>query len=137
MEGLKTYQAVGKFGVNADNSQTVDPNAHAYAGIFGTDGSSTKWKWDYPAAGDTGASFGWINRQLIASGKLLPHMNAFGGEDRFWMGPEGGQFSIFFAPGVKFDIGPLADARDSRQPAVRGGKPVRLRPGLRSRVRPE
>jgi len=46
-EGLKTYQAVGKFGVNSDNSQTVDPNAHAYAGIFGTDGSSTKWKWDY------------------------------------------------------------------------------------------
>ena len=46
-EGLKTYQAVGKFGVNADNSQTVDPNAHGYTGIFGTDGSSTKWKWDY------------------------------------------------------------------------------------------
>jgi hypothetical protein len=46
-EGLKTYNAVGKFGVNADNSQTVDPEAHGYAGIFGTDGSPTKWKWDY------------------------------------------------------------------------------------------
>jgi hypothetical protein len=31
-------------------------------------------------------------------------MNAFGGEDRFWMGPEGGQFSIFFAPGTKFEF---------------------------------
>ena len=54
--------------------------------------------------GDTGPSFGWINRELIASGKILPHMNAFGGEDRFWLGPEGGQFSIFFAKGVPFDL---------------------------------
>ena len=51
-----------------------------------------------------GLSFGWINRELIASGKLLPHMNPFGGEDRFWMGPEGGQFSIFFAKGAKFEF---------------------------------
>ena len=56
------------------------------------------------AGGDAGRSFGWINRELIASGKLLPHMNAFGGEDRFWMGPEGGQFSIFFAKGAKFEF---------------------------------
>jgi len=55
------------------------------------------------AGGDAGLSFGWINRELIASGKLLPHMNAFGGEDRFWMGPEGGQFSVFFAKGAKFE----------------------------------
>src|SRR5258708_2138286 len=56
------------------------------------------------ADGPGGASFGWINRELIASGKLQPHMNAFGGEDRFWLGPEGGQFSIFFAPGAKFEL---------------------------------
>jgi hypothetical protein len=31
-------------------------------------------------------------------------MNAFGGEDRFWLGPEGGQFSIFFEKGVPFDL---------------------------------
>ncbi len=56
------------------------------------------------ADGDAGASFGWINRELIESGKLLPHMNPFGGEDRFWLGPEGGQFSIYFAPGAKFEF---------------------------------
>jgi hypothetical protein len=56
------------------------------------------------AGSDAGPSFGWINRELIGSGKLLPHMNAFGGEDRFWMGPEGGQFSIFFAKGAKFEF---------------------------------
>ncbi len=54
--------------------------------------------------GDEGLSFGWINRQLIASGKLQPHINVFGGEDRFWIGPEGGQFSVFFAKGVKFEL---------------------------------
>lgn len=56
------------------------------------------------AGSDAGHSFGWINRDHIASGKILPHMNAFGGEDRFWMGPEGGQFSIFFAKGAKFEF---------------------------------
>jgi Family of unknown function (DUF6786) len=54
--------------------------------------------------GDDGLGFGWINRQLIASGKLQPHINVFGGEDRFWIGPEGGQFSIFFTKGVKFEL---------------------------------
>jgi hypothetical protein len=54
------------------------------------------------AGGEAGQSFGWINRELIASGKIQKHMNAFGGEDRFWMGPEGGQFSIFFEKGKKF-----------------------------------
>jgi hypothetical protein len=54
------------------------------------------------ADGNDGLSFGWINRKLIASGKLQPHMNPFGGEDRFWMGPEGGQYAIFFAPGADF-----------------------------------
>jgi len=56
------------------------------------------------AQGGSGLSYGWINRELIASRKLQPHINVFGGEDRFWMGPEGGQFSIFFAKGVPFDF---------------------------------
>ncbi|MBL9190448.1 MAG: hypothetical protein JNK23_23410 [Opitutaceae bacterium] len=56
------------------------------------------------ARGASGASFGWVNRELIASGKLQPHINVFGGEDRFWLGPEGGQFSVFFAKGVSFDL---------------------------------
>jgi hypothetical protein len=56
------------------------------------------------ADGDPGYSFGWINRELIASGKVQPHINARGGEDRFWLGPEGGQFSIFFAKGAPFDL---------------------------------
>lgn len=51
-----------------------------------------------------GVSFGWINRELIAAGEIQEHINVYGGEDRFWMGPEGGQFSIFFKKGVPFDL---------------------------------
>ncbi|TAL63548.1 MAG: hypothetical protein EPN88_12080 [Bacteroidetes bacterium] len=54
------------------------------------------------AEGDSGFSYGWINRELIASGKILPHINAFGGEERLWLGPEGGQYSIFFSKGKSF-----------------------------------
>jgi len=56
------------------------------------------------AAGDGGTSFGSINYDLIAAGKLVPKINAFGGEDRFWMGPEGGQFAIFFKKGDEFTL---------------------------------
>jgi len=56
------------------------------------------------AEGTAGLSFGWINRELIGSGKVAEHINVFGGEDRFWIGPEGGQFSIFFKNGVPFDL---------------------------------
>ena len=56
------------------------------------------------AEGDKGLSFGWINRELISSGKIAQHINVFGGEDRFWIGPEGGQYSIFFKKGVPFDL---------------------------------
>jgi hypothetical protein len=49
-------------------------------------------------------SYGWSNDELIASGKIQPHINALGGEDRLWLGPEGGQFSIFFRKGDPFDL---------------------------------
>jgi hypothetical protein len=54
--------------------------------------------------GPEGYSMGWINHELIQSGEIQEHINAFGGEDRFWLGPEGGQFSLFFNPGVPFDF---------------------------------
>ena len=55
-------------------------------------------------AGPGGLSLGWINRELIASGKTLAHINPYGGEDRFWLGPEGGQFALFFKNGAPFDL---------------------------------
>jgi len=56
------------------------------------------------AEGTAGLSFGWINRELVASGQIAEHINVYGGEDRFWIGPEGGQYSVFFKEGVPFDL---------------------------------
>src|SRR5262245_60587205 len=58
------------------------------------------------ADGDAGPSFGWINRQYFddaATVKVNEHISPYGGEDRFWLGPEGGQFAIFFKKGDPFD----------------------------------
>ena len=56
--------------------------------------------------GDSGASLGWLHRKNIAKG-IKPesertgdakHIHIFGGEERFWLGPEGGQYALFFPP---------------------------------------
>lgn len=52
--------------------------------------------------GAEGYSFGWINHELIESGEIQSHINPFGGEERLWIGPEGGQFSVFFKKGASF-----------------------------------
>tara|TARA_R110002049_G_scaffold285698_4_gene466998 strand:- start:129825 stop:131066 length:1242 start_codon:yes stop_codon:yes gene_type:complete len=63
--------------------------------------------------GKDGPSFGWINRPVIErgllsdkekQGKLEEHIYIFGGEERFWLGPEGGQYAVFFKPGSKFEF---------------------------------
>ena len=54
--------------------------------------------------GDAAPSFGWLGRAAISSHARQPHMNVFGGEDRFWLGPEGGQYSLYFAKGDPFDL---------------------------------
>lgn len=56
------------------------------------------------ANNDTGNSFGWLNYDLIASQKFKPQFHAAGGEERFWIGPEGGQYSFYFKKGDSFDI---------------------------------
>lgn len=56
------------------------------------------------ADGWSGRSLGWVNGKLITSGTVQKHFNPYGGEDRLWLGPEAGQFSIFFAPNVPFDL---------------------------------
>jgi hypothetical protein len=56
------------------------------------------------SGGMNGTSYGWINYDLISSGIKRDHINPFGGEDRFWIGPEGGQFAVFFKKGDPFDF---------------------------------
>ena len=66
------------------------------------------------ADGNSGQSFGWVNYKAF-NGTLDAHMNAYGGENRFWLGPEGGKFSLFFKPGTKmvFDNWKTPAAYDS------------------------
>lgn len=47
-----------------------------------------------------GLSFGFINKDFLDAGQPNPHFNNYGGEDRFWLSPEGGPFSLWFKPGV-------------------------------------
>jgi hypothetical protein len=55
------------------------------------------------AAGDSGISFGWLNYNLLSSGEKKKQFNPVGGEERFWLGPEGGQYSIYFKKDEPFD----------------------------------
>lgn len=50
-------------------------------------------------SGTEGFSFGWVNYDLLDSDELSQQFNPFGGEDRYWIGPEGGQFSFYFEEG--------------------------------------
>ena len=72
------------------------------------------------ARGEKGPSFGWVNRELIASGKRDPHFNPYGGEDRFWLGPEGGQFALFFKKGDPFDLAHWYTPGRDRHRGLRG-----------------
>ena len=51
--------------------------------------------------GGDGDSYGWLNHAFIAAGETSPQFNNYGGEERFWLGPEGGEGSWFFAPGAE------------------------------------
>ena len=54
--------------------------------------------------GEDGPSFGFIYREFIDSGKPNLHFANYGGEDRLWLSPEGGPYSLWFKPGVEQTI---------------------------------
>lgn len=56
------------------------------------------------ATGAEGRSFGYLNYGRIGSKKQTPQIQSYGGEDRFWIGPQGGQYAIFFKKGDPFDL---------------------------------
>ncbi len=55
------------------------------------------------AGGNEGLSFGWVNYKAFTA-PVDVHMNAYGGENRLWLGPEGGPFSLYFKPGAKMEF---------------------------------
>jgi hypothetical protein len=56
------------------------------------------------AVAPLGASLGWINHPFLEAGRRGTPFDNYGGEDRFWLGPEGGQFGLYFAKGAAFDF---------------------------------
>lgn len=54
--------------------------------------------------GQQGTSFGYINYQVIEAPTPAAAINLYGGEDRVWISPEGGQYSIFFDPQVEMSF---------------------------------
>ena len=48
-----------------------------------------------------GISTGFVNYKFLDAGMVDEHMNGFGGENRFWLGPEGGRYSIYFKKEAK------------------------------------
>jgi len=48
-----------------------------------------------------GPSFGFLCREFIKAGKPSKQFNNYGAEERMWLSPEGGPFSLWFKPGVK------------------------------------
>jgi hypothetical protein len=67
---------------------------------------SPRWQGRVMTSAVAGAapSLGFVNRAFIASGRTGTAFDNYGGEDRFWLGPEGGQHGLYFAPGAPFDL---------------------------------
>ena len=56
------------------------------------------------AVGAGQASLGFINRQFIEAGQTGTAFDNYGGEDRFWLGPEGGQYGLYFPASKPFSF---------------------------------
>lgn len=54
------------------------------------------------AVAESAQSCGWIHRAFLASGKKGTAFDNYGGEDRLWLGPEGGQYGLYFPKGAPF-----------------------------------
>jgi hypothetical protein len=52
-----------------------------------------------------GASLGFVHHAFLEAGKTGTPFDNYGGEDRFWLGPESGQFGLYFPPGAPFTMG--------------------------------
>jgi hypothetical protein len=90
LEFLKKYLNPVEL-VNNDSRLIIEPE---YQGRVMTSTSS----------GLKGFSYGWMNYSLISSSVHQEHFNPYGGEERIWLGPEGGQFSLFFKKDTTFSL---------------------------------
>jgi hypothetical protein len=54
------------------------------------------------AVAPNAASLGFVHHAFIEKGATGTAFDNYGGEDRFWLGPEGGQFALYFPKGAPF-----------------------------------
>ncbi|MGO8996203.1 MAG: DUF6786 family protein [Polyangiaceae bacterium] len=62
-------------------------------------------------------SLGFVHRAFIEAGKTGTKFDNYGGEDRFWLGPEGGQFGLYFPPGKPFTFAEWQTPHDMQEGA--------------------
>ena len=104
-----TVYAKGSYGYDLSFLQTYTPGIIELTNHDSTAKILVSPEWQgrvmtSTAAGDSGTSFGWINYDLLSSGQKRKQFNPVGGEERFWIGPEGGQYSFYFKKGDSFKI---------------------------------
>jgi hypothetical protein len=56
------------------------------------------------AVSPDGLSLGWVDRGFISAGRTGTAFDNYGGEDRFWLGPEAGQYGLYFPRGAPFEL---------------------------------
>jgi hypothetical protein len=107
----KESSTSNKKGTYGFDATFLQEHLHEITELKNEDGASVLVTGDYQgrvmtstATGDTGNSFGWINYPLIEKGEKLRQFNPVGGEERLWIGPEGGQFGFYFDKDASFDF---------------------------------
>ncbi len=75
--------------------------------------------------GPNAPAIGWVNHDLVGKPEDTDaQFNNYGGAERFWLGPEGGQFALYFKQGAKqelsnwfvpkgFNAGPFIEVKSS------------------------
>jgi len=66
-----------------------------------------------------GRSLGFVHHAFIEAGKHGTQFDNYGGEDRFWLGPEGGQWGLYFPPGAKYEFGLWQTPHDLQEGAMK------------------
>jgi hypothetical protein len=66
-----------------------------------------------------GRSLGFVHHAFIQAGKRGTQFDNYGGEDRFWLGPEGGPWGLYFPPGAKYEFASWQTPHDLQEGAMK------------------
>jgi hypothetical protein len=66
-----------------------------------------------------GRSLGFVHHAFIEAGKTGTPFDNYGGEDRFWLGPEGGPWGLYFPPRAPYEFKLWQTPHDLQEGALR------------------